>query len=141
MVRMSAPFVWRTRIRFIDTDASQRIHYTALFKHFEAAEEEFLRSFGQSFTSWETGNLGFPRVHVECDISGALAYGDEIDVQVAVDRVGNSSYTLLFLVFKAAAEVARGRIVVVCMNRDTQKSHPLPPGFGDSLRARLASAG
>ena len=56
MVRMSAPFSWRTRIRFIDTDASQRIHYTALFRHFEAAEEEFLRSFGQSFLSAETGD-------------------------------------------------------------------------------------
>lgn len=135
MVRMSAPFLWHTRIRFIDTDASQRIHYTALFKHFEAAEEEFLRSFGQSFASSETGNFGFPRVHAECDISGALGFGDEIDIEVSVERVGRSSYTLHFRVLKAGLEVAQGKVVAVCMDRSTQKSHPLPPGFGHALRS------
>lgn len=134
---MSAPFLWKSRIRFVDTDASQRIHYTALFKHFEAAEEEFLRSFGQSFQSAETGHLGFPRVHAECDISGALVFGDEIAIEVGVERVGQTSYTLAYRVSKESSEVARGRIVVVCMNRETQKSHPLPPVFGEALRARL----
>ena len=30
-------FTWDVRIRFVDTDASGRIHYTAMFKYFEQA--------------------------------------------------------------------------------------------------------
>ena len=35
---------WPSRIRFVDTAASGRIHYTAIFRHFETAEFEFMRS-------------------------------------------------------------------------------------------------
>jgi len=42
---MAEPFRYETRIRFVDTDASGRIHYTSLFKFFEAAETELFRTF------------------------------------------------------------------------------------------------
>ena len=35
---LAEPFRFETRIRFIDTDASGRIHYTAMFRYFESAE-------------------------------------------------------------------------------------------------------
>ncbi len=38
------PFRFKTRIRFIDTDTSGRIHYTAMFRYFESAEIEFMRT-------------------------------------------------------------------------------------------------
>jgi len=56
------PFRWTTRILFIDTDASGRIHYTAMFRYFEAAEIEFFRSIG---VLHEHKGISFPRVHVE----------------------------------------------------------------------------
>jgi acyl-CoA thioester hydrolase len=106
-----------------------------MFRYFEAAEEEFLRSIGFAFTLIETPDIAFPRVHAECDISGALAYDDEIDVEIGIDRVGVTSYTLAYRVLKQQAPVARGRIVAVCMNRNSQKSHPLPAGFANALRS------
>jgi acyl-CoA thioester hydrolase len=135
---MAAPFFHRARIRFIDTDASQRIHYTALFRYFEAAEEEFLRSLGHGFKAAEDGPLGFPRVHAECDISGKLVHDDEIELTVSVEHVGRSSYTLGYRVSATGAEVARGRVVVVCMDRATQRSTEIPPDFASALRAQMS---
>ena len=66
------PFRFETRIRFIDTDASGRIHYTAMFRYFESAEIEWMRSRGIIYGG---GDFTFPRVHVECDFKLALISG------------------------------------------------------------------
>jgi acyl-CoA thioesterase FadM len=59
------PFRFQTCIRFIDADASGRIHFTAIFRYFESAEVEFLRTLGVTYDACHSYNP--PRVHVECD--------------------------------------------------------------------------
>ena len=128
-----SPFRWNGRVRFVDTDASQRIHYTALFRFFEAAEHEFFREIGHFYDDREAV---WPRVHAECDISGALRFDDEIVIEVTVDRVGNSSFGLSFRALKDEAECGKGKVVIVCMDPATQKGKPLPPAFAAALRGR-----
>ncbi|MBI5086435.1 MAG: acyl-CoA thioesterase [Acidobacteria bacterium] len=130
-----APFAWRTRIRFVDTDASGRIHYSSLFRHFEAAEDEFFRSIGFAYAEREAADLTYPRVHVEADYLSALRYDDPVYVTVAVAKIGARSYTLeLNLYLEETSDVAAsGLITVVCMSRRSQKAHPLPA----DLRAAL----
>src|SRR5215472_14822487 len=90
------PFTWQLRVRFVDSDASGRIHYTAMLRYFEAAEAEFFRFLGLSYTHEHKDGFGFPRVHVECDYTGALKYEDLLDMTVRVARVGKASFTLAF---------------------------------------------
>ena len=85
------PFIWKTRLLFVDTDASGRIHYSALFRHVEAAEMEFFRSIGRPFGIILLGELKYPRVHVEADYKAPLRHDDELEiderlVQNAADR-------------------------------------------------------
>jgi acyl-CoA thioester hydrolase len=127
------PFVWRSRIRFSDTDASGRIHYTALMRHFEAAEFEFLRSIGCSYMSLMPAEGGFPRVHVECDYLAALECDDEIETAVTVERVGQTSYTLAFAAAKGGQVAGRGKIVIVCMDRGTKRPKLLPERLSRAL--------
>ena len=131
---MPGSFVWQSRVRFVDTDASRRIHYTAMLRHFEAAEFEFLRSLGVPYAGAGAGPLSYPRARIECDYLGPVSYDDLLDVAVHIDRVGSSSFTLAFEASVAGRPAARGKIVVVCMHRDTQKSHPLPEDFAAALR-------
>ena len=133
-------FSWTTRVRYIDTDTSGRIHYTALFRYFEAAESEFLRSLGHGYPGLAEGEEGWPRVHAECDISGALIFDDEVTIEVSVARVGNSSMELSFRALKNAVECGKGRIVIVCMDRRTERSKPLPPAFAEALRGQMEIA-
>ena len=129
---MSTSFVWQERIRYVDTDASGRIHFTAMLRYFETAEQEFLRSRGVSYQELES-RLGYPRVHVECDYTSALSFDDLVEISVDVARVGRSSFTLSFRAICDGRDAAKGAITVVCMNRKTQKSHELPPLLAKAL--------
>jgi YbgC/YbaW family acyl-CoA thioester hydrolase len=117
----------------IDTDASGRIHYTAMFRYYEAAEMEFLRTLGVTYTDCNTCNL--PRVHVECDFLRVIKLDDEIDIEVSITSVGRSSFRLEFQTFDAAELAAKGAVVVACVDRRTLGPAPIP----DDLRARLCA--
>jgi YbgC/YbaW family acyl-CoA thioester hydrolase len=134
---MGEPFCWRSRIRFSDTDASGRIHYSAMFRHMEAAEDEFMRSIGFPYSDIEpAAEISFPRVHVEAQFVAPLRYDDEVETQVTVERVGESSFTLYFMSVANGVAVARGRITAVCMSTRTQRSTPMPEALADALQAR-----
>src|SRR5450432_4093065 len=94
---MAEPFRYQTRIRFVDTDASGRIHYTSLFKFFEAAETELFRTFDISYTG---GTFNFPRVHAECDIQLPLLHDDLIEIEVCLTKLGTSSMRFEFKALK-----------------------------------------
>jgi acyl-CoA thioester hydrolase len=128
------PFAWESRIRFVDTDASGRIHYTALLRHFEAAEFEFLRALGCTYMSFPREEGGFPRVHVECDYLGPLLCDDLISTAVTVERVGSTSFTLGYAVSVNGRAAAKGKIVVVCIDPQSQRPKALPERLAEGLR-------
>jgi acyl-CoA thioester hydrolase len=131
------PFVWKSRIRFVDTDASRRIHYTAMMRHFEGAEHEFLLSIGCPYTQVSTREVTFPRVHVEVDFQSAVGYNDMLEISVAVERVGTTSFTFALNATVEGRQAASGRIVVVAMNPATKKSCPVPEALASALRPHL----
>lgn len=127
-------FRFRTRVRFVDTDASGRIHFTAMFRYFEAAEVEFLRKLGITYGAGNSYN--FPRVHVECDFLKMISNDDLIDIEVFLTSLGRSSVHFEFRAFKGTDVAARGIVIAACVDRSTLQSVPIP----DSLRARLSTA-
>lgn len=135
---MPVPFRYRSRIRFVDTDASQRIHYTAMFRHFEAAEQDFFHSIGCPLTAPEFRDLGFPRVHVDCDFFAEIRFDDFIEVAPTVERVGTSSFTLQFAATIDGRPVSKGRVTIVCLDKHTQRSCAIPPRLAQALRDHLA---
>jgi YbgC/YbaW family acyl-CoA thioester hydrolase len=131
------PFIWKSRIRFSDTDATGRIHFSSIFRHLDAAEDEFFRDLGRPYTTEEERDYSLPRVHVEADYKAALKYGDELAIEVCAERIGVRSFTLGFVVRRDGAEAVLGRYVVACMDKGTQRSRDLPQDLADVLRLRL----
>ena len=134
------PFLYSSRVRFVDTDASGRIHYTAMFRHFEAGEQDFLRSIGVHYAELTPKGIGFPRVHAECTYTGAVGFDDLMNVEVHVARVGNSSYTLGFAASVGGRAVAHGKLTIVCLDLATEHSRPLPEELSRKLRAHSIPA-
>jgi acyl-CoA thioester hydrolase len=128
----------RIRVPFVDVDASQRIHYTAWFRYMEVAEHHLMRTMGLPYsTSGALDGYHFPRVHLAADFHGAIVYDDELEVEAWVERVGTSSWTVAFVgryapgTAKADASAERkplttGRMTIVCVDPQTQRSTPLP---------------
>ena len=135
-MQQPVPFCFKTRIRFIDTDASGRIHYTAMFRYFESAEIEFLRSFDVIYTR---GDFAFPRVHVECDFMLAITHDDLIDIEVRLTRLGRSSARFEFRTLKDNQLAAKGAVVIACMDRVTERSREIPLGLRQKLEAALCT--
>lgn len=127
-------FRYRDCVRWADTDASGRIHFTATFRWFECAEQEFLRSRGLTLNDLIEERVNLPRVHVEANYRAALAYDDAVEVQVSVERVGRSSATLGFTVVGEDGELAGdGRVTWCAIDLDSESACPLP----DNLRQAL----
>jgi acyl-CoA thioester hydrolase len=127
------PFRFQTRIRFIDTDASGRIHYTAMFRYVESAEIELLRTVGITFDPRRF--YEFPRVHVECDFMRTITHDELIEIEISLIKIGRSSVHFQFCTFKSAALVAKGTVVTACVDRGTQRAIAIP----DDVRAKLSS--
>lgn len=108
-----------------------------MFRHFEAAEMEFMRSIDCAYSAPHMQSVSFPRVHVECDFSAEIRFDDLAEILLTIERVGNSSFTLAFQTLVNALPAAKGRITVVCVDRDTKKACPIPPSMADQLKRHV----
>ena len=109
---------------------------TAILRHFEAAEHEFLRHIEFGYSQITTREVGYPRVHVEVDFQSAITYNDLLDIEVSFRRSwGNLVYVLVQRFGGRPSCTASGKIVVVAMNPATKKSCPVPDDLAAALKA------
>jgi acyl-CoA thioester hydrolase len=77
-------------------------------------------------------------VHTEIDFLGPVRWRDSVRVQVACERIGTTSFTLGFSVFRSNPETkervaVRGRNVYVVVSTDDWAKRPVPPLLRDGL--------
>jgi len=87
----------------------------------------------------ETHRIGLPTVHVQTDFSRPFSYGDNIEVEVSVLKVGRSSITFGYRVFKKGETDPRivGHNVTVCLDMDTFRKVEIPTWFQPQLARQL----
>lgn len=111
---MSTPFRISRTVEFSDTDMAGIVHFANFFRYMEAAECAYLRACGLSVvTEWEGQKVSFPRVSASCDFLAPIRFQDVIEISVQIDKVGRSSVTYAFEVFKGDVVAARGRLTSV----------------------------
>jgi acyl-CoA thioesterase FadM len=117
-------YVLQTRVAWVDTDAGGRIHFTAAFRWAEAAETALGRSL-RLLEDW--GDL--PRRAVEAEYLQVLRFEDEIEVELAPERIGRTSVTYAWEIRRGGAVCVRGRHTAVHVDAEGEPA-PLP----DSMR-------
>lgn len=115
------------RVAWSDTDASGRIHNTAVFRWAERVEHGLMRAVGIG----DAGN--FPRRHVEATFHRPLGYADLFEVVFGVETLGRTSVVYAWRVERAGELCVEGKSVVVHVDAATDRPIPLPP----ALRAVL----
>jgi len=123
--------VEKLRVRWVDTDASGRIHYTAAFRYFEAAEWELFRQAGISLRDHEK-IFGFPRVSVSATFHIPLYADDELAVHIRPERVGTTSITFAFEVFREQTLCISGTVTSVFIG-DQGRPMPVPEPIRQAL--------
>ena len=130
------------RVEFSETDMEGIMHFTNFFKFMETAEHAFFRSIGYSVVLSRNGHdLCLPRVHAECDYLAPLRFEDEVSVRLLVERKGTRSLTCQFRFHRLSGHrpqlVARGRLIVVCAERQKDgslKAAPFPKALSDRIQ-------
>ena len=123
----------KLRVRWIDTDASGYIHYTAAFRYFEVAEWELFRRAGIPLRGHEQ-TFGFPRVSVSATFHVPLYADDEISVHIRPERIGTTSITFAFEVFREETLCISGEITSVFIGAQG-KPIPVPELIRQALTA------
>ena len=128
---MTVSFRTTRRVEFVDTDMVGLVHFSNFFRYMEAAEVELLQSLGLSVTSQPAGDqkVSFPRRAASCDFVGPARFGDLLDIEVRIEKVGRSSITYVFSFVNRGQPVAHGRITAVCcrMTPEHLESIEIPP--------------
>ncbi len=86
----------------------------------ESVEHELLREVGVAvMDEMPDGSVeSWPRVSVSCDYRSAIRFGDVVDIEAGVEKVGRSSVTYRFHFTHEGRAVATGRVVAVrCLLR------------------------
>ena len=143
---MAYEFKITRRVEFSETDMAGIVHYSNFFRYAEAAESAFFRSLGLSLRPPQTEHeVGWPRVHAECDYAHPLRFEDEIEIHVLVVEKKARAITYQFRIRKLNAqpsvEVARGKITAVCVTSDgpgKMKATPLPKAIADQIEVAPA---
>jgi len=139
---MHSEFKIVRRVEFSETDMAGIVHYSNFFRYMETAEHAFFRSIGFSVVMDKLKPpIGWPRVHAECDYLQPLRFEDEVEIHLLVSEKKTKSLSYLFKFRKLNAiphiEVARGRLTVVCVTRDSHgvmKSVAMPAIVSDQIQ-------
>lgn len=126
-------------IRFGDVD-SAGIVYFPRFMHFchVGMEEYFATVVGMPYPELVGEHrLGLPAVRSEAEHRRPIHYGDEVELEVAVTRVGGSSVEWRYRFHLAGADrpVTECRIVTVLVEMSSFEKRAVPDWLRERLRA------
>ena len=137
-------FTTRRRVEFADTDLAGICHFARFFVFFETAEHELLRSLGLG--AWKREGeriLGWPRAEASCRYLAPAFFGDELEIRLAVERIGRRSVTFEGTCWRGETRVAVGRwTTACCWIEDPSKLEPttIPEEVESGLAAYLSAA-
>ena len=142
--RMPPPeFIYSKIVEFADTDSAELLHFASAFRYFEEAEHAFYRSVGhKGYRRTEDWIYGTPRVAAEAEYLEPVRYGDEVEVRLGVNHIGNTSigYDAAIVAADLGEPIVavRGTLRVVCARRRSGSALWEPMPIPDFLRSKLA---
>jgi 4-hydroxybenzoyl-CoA thioesterase len=126
-------FKAQMKVRFSDVDNAGIVYYPRFFHYFHVAFEElFNEHFQIPYQAvLHEDYVGFPVVHVESDFQIPLQFGDRIEIEVLVERIGSKSATFAYLVRRQGEDpvCARASITVASMDMKGWKAQPIPDKY------------
>jgi acyl-CoA thioester hydrolase len=138
MAREDFHFFYPIRVRWAETDAQGVVFHAHFLTYYDTAQTEYLRRIGLPYPEGlrEIGaDLVLVKATLEC--LGGVRFDDEIEVMTRVARIGRSSLTFAFEIYREGEEelLVRGEDVYVCVDADGGGSTGLPEALTDRIHA------
>lgn len=123
-----------------DTDMAGILYFARQFRFVHDTFEDFIESEGLNlYQMFQDEKFIFVIVHVEADYYHSLHVGDALDIHLSVERIGNTSFSLSYKIFRSLDNVLIGtaKTVHVCIDKETRGKSPIPLKFAESLNKYL----
>ena len=123
-------------VRLRDTDAAGVIFFANYFIFAHETYELFLEEIGYSPRRIiQQESFLLPIVHAESDYHQMIGLEDEISIVLSVNRIGKTSFTLVYNYFLENQElVGSVKTVHVCVDKSTLKKRPIPSELRQALK-------
>ncbi len=136
---MTSSFRATITVRFGDVDRAGIVYFPRFLNYIHIAlEEYFSKVVGIDYPVLiKEHRLAYPTVHLEMDFMRPLRYGDRVGVEVKPEKIGTTSVTWTYRLFRPGEDepAAVGRQVTVNTNMDTFEKFEIP----EWLRKRLVT--
>ena len=135
-------FPFETSVRLYDTDAAGVLFFGNYFKIAHDAYETFMESIDYSLRHViEQAASLLLIVHSEADFKKEMRTGEKVLVQLRLEKLGKTSFTLSYALVNARGDIAATlKTVHVAVDKNSRRSVELPRKLREGL-SRLSPAG
>lgn len=132
-------FITRNQVRMHDTDMAGILYFPRQFRFAHDALEDFVESLGYTFDQvFRREKFVFVIVHAESDYLTTLRVGDKLEVQLAIEKIGETSFTVVYHIYKADKTLAgKVKTVHVTLESAARIKMPIPENFRKLLEQHL----
>lgn len=122
------------RPRFSETDALGHINNTAIAVWFEAGRVEYIDAL---LAAVHGGPPDWVMATQTIDYLAESFFGEDVRVECAVTRVGNSSFEVCCRMYQREQLTVRASSVLVYIDKQTRKPSPMPADMRRQLEPEL----
>jgi len=136
MARADFWMIERIRVRFTEVDRQSIVQNSAYLAYFSIGLNEYFRHLPFDRDAENAGtHAGFHVVHAEIDYKAPLRFDELFDIGARISRMGRSSFTFWYEIFRADSDemVALGHQVWVNTSQVTRKAIPLLDVFRERV--------
>lgn len=126
---MITEFRMTRRVQFAETDMAGVLHFSNYFRLMEELEHAFWRSLGISVVLRDRQrHLSWPRVAVQCEYFAPARFEDELELVLALIRIGERSLEFEVGFLRQGVRLAAGRYTTACcdMSGDLFRTIEIP---------------
>lgn len=134
-------FITHNQVRMHDTDMAGILYFPRQFRFAHDALEDYVESLGLTFDQlFRNENFVFVIVHAESDYLVPLRVGDRLEIHLGIEKVGQSSFTVVYHIYKLDKTLAgKAKTVHVTLDSKTRTKILIPPSFKKDLEKKLIS--
>ncbi len=115
------------QVRFSDADAYGHVNNATFFTYMETARFHYLRD---KFVNLMNRGIIFLVAKAECEYKNPINLSDRVFITIKVDRIGNTSFTLLYELHNGAGKLfGIGKTVLVAFDTSLNKPVRIPDEF------------
>ncbi|MFC2061096.1 acyl-CoA thioesterase [Elusimicrobiota bacterium] len=122
------------KVYYRDTDCGGVVYYANYLDYFERARTEWMDEKGAGIKGLRDGGIQFIVKHAEINYKSPAAYGEILQVDTQVDKVGGASITFTYEIKEKESRrlIVTGSTQLVCINKKLR-----PMRMPDELQEKL----